>query len=174
MFAKPKPDVPPAGRELDARLALALGWSWHVVGDDLRLLCPPEQDRHDGFFFDVERDAYQLVPPLSTDWAAAGELLAQWADRCTVELLRINPHDGDWICDLQGLVAGGAMLERARGIAPTGPHAIAWAVCQAAEALREVEGAAVPRPVVLLSPERELLTVVHPQPRRGPVYHTEN
>ena len=109
------------------------------VADGVRLLCPPADGQCDGFFFDVERDAYQFVPPWSADWGAAGELLAQWAGRCTVELLRINPHDGDWICDLQGLVADGAMLERVRGIAPTGPHAIAWAVCQAAEALREVE-----------------------------------
>src|ERR687886_625182 len=144
MFAKPKPAVPPAGRELDARLALVLGWRWHTVADDMCLLCPPPDGRHDGFFFDVERDAYQFVPRWSTDWGAAGELLAQWAGRCTVEVLRINPHDVDWICDLQGLVAGGAMLERARGIAPTGPHAIAWAVCQAAEGLQEVEGATVP------------------------------
>jgi hypothetical protein len=76
---------------------------------------------------------------VSTEWDAADELLAQWADRCTVELLRINPADGDWICDLHGLIAGGAMLERARGITPTGPLAIAWAVYQAAEALREAE-----------------------------------
>ena len=37
-----------------------------------------------------------------------------------------------------------AVLGWARGVAPTGPHAIAWAVCQAAEVLREVEGTAVP------------------------------
>ena len=120
MFAKPKRDVPPAGRELDARLALALGWSWHTVSDGRRLLCPPDYGRHDGFYFDVECDAYQLVPPWSADWGAAGELLAQWAGRCTVELLRIKPHDGDWICDLQRLVAASAMLERARGITPMG------------------------------------------------------
>ncbi len=133
-FFKKPPRAPVGGRELDVRLALALGWSWHEAQPGLALLCPPPEDACEGFFYDEHGDGYQFVPRWSTDWRAAGMLLAAWTQRYTVELVMIVPQLGEWRCDVAGIIVNGELLERARGIASTGPHTITWAICQAAEA----------------------------------------
>lgn len=136
MFDNKAASLPPAGRALDVRLALALRWDWHELADGLRLLCPPPDDEAGiGFFFDPDEDEYQFVPEWSTNWADAGRLLVAWSRRCTVEILYINPKGAEWICDIAGIVVNGELLPRFRGVAPTAQHAIAWAICQAAEAL---------------------------------------
>jgi hypothetical protein len=143
LFYQKAPDAPKAGREFDIRLAFALGWDWHPVGDGLSLLCPPpdEEDGY-GFFYDVTLDEYQFVPRWSTSWADAGALLAEWGKRYAISFLMIDPRSGDWFCDIDGILVEGALLDRIRAICKHGPQAIAWSVCQAAEALAAAQAKA--------------------------------
>src|SRR5687768_5245767 len=96
-------------RDLDVRLALALGWEWHPTPEGFELLCPPGGE---GYVYDPGNGAYQLVPRWSTSWQDAGLLLAEWATRVSVTLMAINPASRDWMCDVTGVVVDGVMLKR--------------------------------------------------------------
>ena len=135
MWFKKPPPAPVRGRTLDIRLALALGWSWHEVQPQLWLLCPPPEDESTGFFFDEQGDRYQFVPHWSTDWRAAGQLLSEWAIRCSVSVRHLAPRDTAWLCDVGPVMLGDDYVDvkSAREAHPA--LAIAWAISQLVEAL---------------------------------------
>jgi hypothetical protein len=134
-FFKKPPHAPVEGRELDVRLALALGWSWHEAQPGLALLCPPPEDACEGFFYDEHGDGYQFVPRWSTDWRAAGQLLVEWATRCSVSLRHIAPRDKEWFCDVGPVMIGDEYFDIRGARERHAALAVAWAICQLVEAL---------------------------------------
>ncbi|WP_309479430.1 hypothetical protein [Brevibacillus agri] len=89
-----------AGRELDAKVAEALGWQWAETHLGLEGLFPPEGDiRYNTALYGplrFDKDGYlETMPRYSTSWAGMGELIEE-ARKQRLEIALVSNASGHW------------------------------------------------------------------------------
>lgn len=110
-----------AGRELDAKVAEALGWQWGDTGQGLEGLFPPEGDiRYNTSLYGplrFDKDGYlETMPRYSTSWEGMGVLVEEARKKGI--FIKIEPIEDGYKAKIAALGANWS------GVSESAPHAV--------------------------------------------------
>ncbi|BAH44532.1 hypothetical protein BBR47_35550 [Brevibacillus brevis NBRC 100599] len=91
-----------AGRKLDGKVAVELGWQWGDTGRGFEALLPPENDpRYNRALygpFHFDKDGYlETMPHYSTSWNGMGEMIEE--ARQQFMYLDLIPQENGYTCE---------------------------------------------------------------------------